>query len=308
MPRDYSVRPGPTRGLAGQIAASDAPVLITDPRRSPRRDSVAQHIARSVTAPAGAPSSIHTTEGHPIHLDTDASAASHHAMSPTGHHESAEVLRQAAKLLFHLCDLKHRRGDTEGAEHFEREAHQALRRMENHHDIAQHKQTMHDHAATARTHATEAADLSRQITGSDTIGLADHEQAKAHPLYPRYAAARAYEQRASDGVRRAAHAAMGRSGSGVHPIELNQFLAQHGHDAHGIAESAGSDAPASGKSSLDKTLTGPASVRPIRQTRMSEIAARGGRARNQADAQRRGVGRSPAQPAQAQARAAHLKG
>ncbi len=38
---------------------------------------------------------------------------------------------------------------------------------------------------------------------------------------------------------------------------------------------------------LDKTLTGPPTLRPIHPTRVSELAARGGRARNVARAQQR---------------------
>ena len=319
MSERYSVTPYFRRGLLGQISVSDHPVRLGDEHRTARstqpqagarerpitpgptledlRRSVGD-LLRSLDAPQS--SQLHTTDGHPIHLDAAAHDSVHHAMSPTGHHEAGEILRQAAKLLFHLRDVKQQHGDGKGARLFEREARQALGRMQQHHDVAEHKQTMHAHAANAGAHAAEAKELAQQISGTDSIGLAEHEQAKTHPLYPRYAAARAGDQRASDGVRHAALAAMGRTRGSAHPVELNQFLAHHGHDAHGLAEDAqAGDAQLAHdpeKARLEKTLTGPDSVRPVRPTRMSEIAARGGRARNLAHAQDRGP--APRDPAQ----------
>ncbi len=319
----YSVRSSPIRVPRGRVVpAADPPARVGDRPRPGRQIQVAQHIARSLHQPPGhqpgaslqdlqarvasllkslgTPPQLHTTDGHPIHLGAAAADPAHHPMSPDGHREAFEVLRQATKLLFHLRDLKRDAGDARGALLFDREARRLLEQMEGHQDIAAHKETMDQHAANAATHASTATALAQQIAGKDQLGLADHEQARTHPLYPRYAAARAAEQRASDGVRHAALAAMGRAGGGAHALEVNQFLDQHGHGAHGVADDAGDARLAhdAEKARLTKTLTGPPSARavPAVRRRIAEIAARGGKARNAGGRQARAP--ASANPAQ----------
>ena len=276
--------------LSGPAASGSAPVAPGPPLAELQRSL--QALLKSLDSPA----LLHTSDGHAIHLDASAHDPPHHPMSAPGHREAGEALRQAAKLLLHLRDHKQAAGDAKGALLFGHEARRTLGHMEQHHDSACHKDAMHAHAARASDHAAEARELARQISGTDSIGLAEHEQARSHPLYPRYAAARAAEQRASDGVRHAALAAMGRAGSGAHALELNQFLDQHGHGAHGLAD--GGDAASlvhdPEKARLDKTLTGPPSVHRV--SRIAAIGARGGRARNLGDRQARAP--APAHPAQ----------
>jgi hypothetical protein len=264
----------------------------------PTLEDLQRSLGEMVQGPGAAPPVLHTSEGHPIHLAAAAHDLEHHAMSPAGHKEAGEVLRQAVKLLLHLRDVKRGAGDTKGALLFDREAKQLLERMKGHQAVGSHKEAMDQHAASAAAHGAHATEVARQIAGKDDIGLADHAQARAHPLFPRYAAERHAEQRASDGVRHAGLAAMGRAGKSAHSLELNQFLGQHGHDAHGLSDE-GEDAHLvhdPEKARVAKTLTGPPSVHALGRTRISAIGARGGRARNQGGAQKRAP--SPADPAQ----------
>ena len=328
----YTILGPAPRALRGSIAAPRPTLTVAAPPRFARPASAA-NIAASFSAPGphervplapgptlvelqgslqdllkglDAPAFLHTSDGHPIHFDAAAHDPVHHAMSAPGHREAGETLRQAAKLLLHLRDQKHAAGDAKGALLFGSEARRALARMVEHHDCARHKDAMSAHAARANDHAAESRDLARQISGTDAIGPAEHEQARAHPLYARYAAARSAEQRASDGVRHAALAAMGRAGGSTHPLELNPFLGLHGHQAHALADD-GDAAPLSHdpeKARLDKTLTGPPSVRGVAkvESRIGEIGARGGRARNLGGRQARTP--PPCSPAQLTGRAA----
>lgn len=183
-------------------------------------------------------SHLSTTDGHPIHLSAGAHDPPHHAMSSAGHREAAEIMRQVVKLLFHLRDAKQEAGDPKGALFFDREARHFLELMEGHNGVAGHKESMQRHAEAAAQHGHAAAELAGEITGGlkDHIGIAEYDQARAHPRFPEYVAHRHRELVASDGVRHAALAAMGREGGSAHPVELNQFLAQHGHDYHGLSE------------------------------------------------------------------------
>ncbi len=314
-----TVTPGlETRALSAHIARSIR--LSPGARGGPFAsgsplDDLQRSIAALIKGAAPAPG-LYTHDGDAIHLDADASAPEHHAMSAAGHREAGEVLRQAAKLLFHLRDVKREGGDRKGALLFDREARQALARLDGHAQVASHKANMDRHAANAAEHGTRAAGLAREITGDkDHVGIQDHARARTHARFPEYVAERHAELRSSEGVRHAALGAMGREGGGAHPVELNRFLGLHGHDRHGLSEEAdGGELPyQAGKARLDKslsparrvltaafiaatlrrstdfakTITGAPSLRPVKQTRLAAMASRGGRARNAGRAQER---------------------
>ena len=285
MTASYRVFATPPRTFRGHLSAC-APAAPC-----PGGPTLAD-LQRSISAVLkgiGTPTPLHTTDGHPIHLDLDATDDAHHGMSAGGHEEAAEALRQG-KLLLHLRDLKRDAGDARGSLLFDREGRRLLGCMEGHRETAGHKAAMHEHASRAAEHGARAAQLATQIAGKEHIGLAEHEQARTHPAFAQYTHARAAEQRASDGVRRTALAAMGRAGGAAHGLELNRFLERHGHGAHGVDDSSGQPIEHdAGKARLDKTLTGPPSSKPVPlvRPRISDIAARGGEARNAGGRQQR---------------------
>lgn len=293
--------------VAGQIAAPAAaasPVPL-----EPELEEVRGELGHLMKGLSGTPH-LHTSGGHPIYFDAEAHDPEHHAMSAGGHREAGEALRQAVKLLLYLRDLKREGGDAKGALLFDREAQRFLARMDGHHQAARSKEAMAGHADRAAQHEQRAAALAREITGSkDQIGIGDYERATAHPKFADYARERHAALRASEGVRHAALAALGRAGGSASALELNRFLERHGHGFHGLAE--GGDGAATSlqhdpeKARLDKTLTGSASLQPIPKVnpRLAELSARGGKARNAGGRQQReGAAKAPAQIAGVQVR------